>query len=685
MYKIEIDGLRAVAILSVIINHIDKSFLPNGHLGVDIFYVISGFVITQSLISRRFSSFSNYILGFYRRRIKRLVPASFLCITVTCLFIFFVIPSDNSLSTSSIRTGVSALFGLANLYLFRQSFDYFSSSAELNPFTHTWSLGVEEQFYFLFPFLLWFTGLPLNRNRGFRNFFLIIGTIAFVSFISYLWMSSRNSIAAFYLMPMRFWEIAVGGIAFMVLKKPRVTACIQPKYLHYITLVALVIIIAVLLWAQQSSQEIATFSVVIMTFILIVTIRPASLIYKLLTLKPLVFIGVISYSLYLWHWSVLSISRLTIGVSVLTIPFQLAAIFLLAYLSYRFVEQPLRRSEWRVLRIAGLRIGEIGFAVVPALGLAVVILFVATPLHKKGYLYSGVPAQLIKKGLITLKEQQTFKDFLWTADQCVLSSNDEVGKTITLKECTLGDFRAARRRFLVIGNSFSAAEIEMYKILLEENRGSVTITSSWKASVVPEVENISLWDDANDYYWNSVIPGLTKSLSEGDVLLMINDGADFSPTMHNGKSKDRIIDLRNGLMRISEEMLQRGIYVIYQSSNPFMRESNCTPDSATPQWWNFLIEPPCNYYTREVSLKRRRMYHETLLLIQSKYNNFAVLDLFDIYCPIGLCKFYNEDDVFLYRDASSHPSIEANILAQPVLLETVDKLIKNAPRTSDKD
>ena len=94
-----------------------------------------------------------------------------------------------------------------------------------------------------------------------------------------------------------------------------------------------------------------------------------------------------------------------------------------------------------------------------------------------------------------------------------------------------------------------------------------------------------------------------------------------------------------------------------------------------PQWWHIGNEPPCTYYTKEESLERRRMYHDALLELQSKYENFGVLDLFDVFCASDVCRFYNDKGNFLYRDEWSHPSVEATILAQPRLLDTVDKLI----------
>ncbi|MDH4199253.1 MAG: acyltransferase [Spirochaetia bacterium] len=680
MYRTEIDGLRAIAVVSVIINHIGKTLLPNGHLGVDIFYVISGFVITQSLVTKQDRSFKEFILGFYNRRVKRLVPALFLCITITSIFSLLIINPSSSLAVITLRTGTAALFGLSNLYLLRQATDYFGSLAELNPFTHTWSLGVEEQFYFLFPFIIWFSGLARQSKTGVRNFSLVIGITGIISLFSYIWLSSQSRIMAFYLMPTRFWELASGSIAYLVLKKIEKKINTYDHVLPYITIPALTFLfVGFFLPKAQIHQEFVTLTVVMFTAVLIVAVRPAAIVYKFLTFKPLVFLGIISYSLYLWHWSILSISRLTIGLHIWSIPFQLAAIMVLSILSYYFVEKPLRNSDWKLLKFGSFfRLRETGYAMIIALSLSALILFLVIPLQKQGYFYTGATAPLIKKGTNTLQDIQNFKQYSWSATPCVLSSNNDVGKVITYQNCTLGDFYSAKRRFLVIGNSFSVAEIEMFKIFLEKDRGSVTVTSSWGASAVPEIENKGPWDKANNYYWNSVIPKLAGQLHTGDVVLMINDGSEFSPKNMDDATNQKIIDLRKGLSRMIEKLKNRGIFIVYQSGNPFMREANCTPDMAMHQWWHILNEPPCTYYSRKESLKRRHTYNDLLLELQQKYSNFAVLELFDVYCPTDVCKFYNDKGIFLYRDEWSHPSVEANMLAQPILLQIVDKLIDSA-------
>ena len=201
-YRPEIDGLRGFAVVAVIINHFNKVILPGGYLGVDIFFVISGFVITSSLYQRPSKNFKDFISGFYERRIKRLVPA----LSVFVLIMSIAICLFNPNPILSLRTGLTSLFGLSNLYLLRYSTNYFSQSTELNVFTHTWSLGVEEQFYILFPFLIWFSGFGRQTKNGIRNLFLIIGTLTITSLIGFLYLYQSNQPSAYFLMPTRFWE-----------------------------------------------------------------------------------------------------------------------------------------------------------------------------------------------------------------------------------------------------------------------------------------------------------------------------------------------------------------------------------------------------------------------------------------------------------------------------------------------
>ena len=206
----EIDGLRALAVTAVIINHFDSKLLPSGYLGVDCFFVISGFVITSSLSNRSAARFADFFAAFYARRIKRLVPALVLCVFVTGVLICFF----QSNPGFSLKTGIASLFGLSNLYLYRQSTNYFSQPAELNVFTQTWSLAVEEQFYLFFPLVVWLSGFA-RIARGARKLFWMVLGFSVPSLLCFVHLNRTNEPAAYFLVHARLWELGCGSLIFL--------------------------------------------------------------------------------------------------------------------------------------------------------------------------------------------------------------------------------------------------------------------------------------------------------------------------------------------------------------------------------------------------------------------------------------------------------------------------------------
>jgi peptidoglycan/LPS O-acetylase OafA/YrhL len=324
-------------------------------LGVDIFFVISGVVITTSLFSHSLLDFRSSLLAFYSRRVKRLLPALCVLVVVGAILISLFNPYPGF----SLQTGIAALFGFSNLYLFLQSADYFAPSTELNIFTHTWSLGVEEQFYLLFPFLLWLAG-PWRNKDGFTNknkkilafFILLLSIASLVLFVTY---SSSRPAAAYFLMPSRFWEMGVGCL--LALWSQRENAVVDPgmsRLNHLISWLSLMAVFVVFKVFSQESNVVATMAIVLLSCLLITAIKPSSQeekerflsVYSLLTHPLLITIGYLSYSLYLWHWPVFCLSRWTIGTPVWSFPLLLGLIVLLSLMSYRLVEQPLRKAVW---------------------------------------------------------------------------------------------------------------------------------------------------------------------------------------------------------------------------------------------------------------------------------------------------------------------------------------------------
>ena len=359
-YRPEIDGLRAFAVVAVIINHIHKDSLPSGYLGVDIFFVISGYVITASLAGRQSSDFGDFLGGFYARRIKRLVPALALFVLITSLFICAFNPDPQA----SLTTGLASLFGLSNLYLLRQATDYFAQSSALNPFTHTWSLGVEEQFYLVFPILIWFSGFGRQTRNGARNLFLWIGSLALASLIGFIQLHQSDQAAAYFLMPSRFWEMAAGCLIFIGYSR---RAWLEETIAKLPPMLLVTAMVGVML-LPLTAQVPATIAIVVLAAMLIACLRPGTAAYALFSARPVVWVGLISYSLYLWHWGVLSISRWSIGTSWQALLLQVPLMVLLASLSYYLVETRLRQASWGTARATTLGKGLL-LLVMASLGL----------------------------------------------------------------------------------------------------------------------------------------------------------------------------------------------------------------------------------------------------------------------------------------------------------------------------
>jgi peptidoglycan/LPS O-acetylase OafA/YrhL len=377
IYRPEIDGLRAIAVISVIIFHFSKSVLPSGFLGVDIFFVISGYVITSSLHSRSDYGFTAFMLEFYSRRIKRIMPALVFNIVASCLLISFFSPIAND----SLKAGIFALFGLSNLYFIQTDLDYFGNTPELNIFTQTWSLGVEEQFYVIYPVIFW---IFLNSSKSLwcsPNRF-IVWLLGFVlcSLALFIVLTEYFPVVTFYLVFTRFWELGTGCL--IALTEEKLKHILEKKggilsRLLHPSLALGIIFVSLLFPADYIVFK--TIAIVLATAVLITTVERDNLLKKILSSKIPVYIGTISFSLYLWHWTVLVTSNWTVGVTLETLPVQLVLIAAVSALSYHYIEQPIKKNN----NISPSRIIAYG------LGIGIVITTFIFGIYLAGGLYLG--------------------------------------------------------------------------------------------------------------------------------------------------------------------------------------------------------------------------------------------------------------------------------------------------------
>ena len=328
--------------LAVVINHLNHSWLEGGFLGVDIFFVISGYVITASINGRLNQPIGPFLGEFYRRRVQRLAPALITCVAITGLLTCLFVTGPGS----SLITGAAALFGVSNIYLLQESTNYFGLDASLNTFTQTWSLGIEEQFYLVFPAVAWWL-MALDQNkarRGIRPIFLAVLTgLIVVSLYSFVKACLTDPNAAYFLTKTRLWELLAGAVLFELRRNRTAQGPDRQSNPIAILLLALLIIPMGL----TANNAIVTIPVtVITTACLLWALEQPSWVRTGLMLSPLRQLGLISYSLYLWHWSVLCLARWTVGTEGWWLPVLILLMLGLAIASHRWIETPLRHRAW---------------------------------------------------------------------------------------------------------------------------------------------------------------------------------------------------------------------------------------------------------------------------------------------------------------------------------------------------
>ncbi len=328
-YRPHIDGLRALAIVPVLVFHLCPEWLPGGYLGVDVFFAISGYLIT-SILLREIKAGEFSIRQFWARRIRRIVPA-LLVVTATTLVVARVTlfpPTLRHLGQQALAT----LGSCANVYLWRATGDYWGQQAGEVPFLHMWSLAVEEQFYFVVPILL----LVLWR-RARRAVLPLLVLLSAGSYIVFVVGLSRAPVATFYLLPGRAWELGVGAClaATTLLHRPTTDRPALGGSLAWAGLIAIAVGYVLLpgmnAWA----------AVPVVGSALVIAGGGSGACGRLLSWPPFVWIGRISYSLYLWHWPVLVLSqRVVPGMSPVAV---ILVTVVLSILTYACIEQPARR------------------------------------------------------------------------------------------------------------------------------------------------------------------------------------------------------------------------------------------------------------------------------------------------------------------------------------------------------
>ncbi|MGB8701172.1 MAG: acyltransferase family protein [Thermosynechococcaceae cyanobacterium] len=345
-YRGDIDGLRAIAVLAVIVFHYVPSLAPGGYVGVDVFFVISGYLITGILHTQMKSGTFN-LFTFYERRIRRICPAMF-AVLAFCGVCSLALNLPSETSTIGQYIAASILF-ISNV-LFSNSSGYFDQNMELNSLLHTLSLSVEGQFYIFFPLLL-----LAMRSLGYSTKVGLLGGIAFVSFAYSVWMVQVDPNAAFYLVQFRAWELLIGSL----LAIGAVPAIQHRGYAEGLGIAGLAMILASVMWLSPETAfpgAAALLPCLGTAAILHSGAGASTRLGSLLSKNPMSFLGQVSYSLYLWHWPLWVFYQLLGLRSNYWNPLGLIGAFgLMTYLSWRFIETPFRNhAKSRGVRQTGV-------------------------------------------------------------------------------------------------------------------------------------------------------------------------------------------------------------------------------------------------------------------------------------------------------------------------------------------
>ena len=656
-YRADIDGLRAVAVLAVVLFHADFTLFSGGFVGVDIFFVISGYLITGIIIAElRAGRFS--LARFYERRIRRIFPALFTmiaCSTVAALFLFM--PTELKDYSQSLA---AAALSLSNV-LFWSEAGYFDAPAELKPLLHTWSLAVEEQFYFFLPLLLLFVFRYLKGRV-----LAACTAIAAVSFLVGVWQVRADPSGAFFLLPARAWELLLGALLAVGLLRPL-------QYRPARELLA-VLGAALILWSIFAYDDATIFPgpAALLPCLGALAIIHAGAggrtwVGRALSTRPAVFIGLISYSLYLWHWPVMVFAKYY-AIDQLE-PVQMALVLVLALVlaiaSWRFIETPFRRSSLPA-RASRRR----AYSAAAALTVAAVSVGIV------GHTQDGLPERLPVE---VMAYASGAEDINPDRQHC---HDRGLERATSGKLCRVGP-GGEPPRFIVWGDSLADALQPAFELQAEHHRVSGLYVSH---SGCPPLLGVARQDRPASHGCQEFNDAVVKLIEQSDIGAVVLVGrwsgynpGDKNPRLYKPRSPlvDRLVSAKD--QGTPDQLFERAL----------LRTVNRLQEGGRTVW---LVEQPPESKTNDPSViartvfvgksaeslwlassehqRRQRLVNRTFDRLQSEFG-VGTLDPAQLLCENGVCA-NTRDGRSIYRDldhVSSYGAAELQPLLDPIFVQ----------------
>jgi peptidoglycan/LPS O-acetylase OafA/YrhL len=650
-----INGLRAIAVIAVIFFHMDITpLLKGGFTGVDLFFVISGYVISRSLYKSSFTGVGGYLSHFYKRRILRIAPAVLVSLLCTIIVTNLFIPSA-WLSSTINKTGLSSFFGYSNFSLVWYNDGYFSPRVDFNPFLHTWSLAVEEQFYLIFPiiFYIWLKFRKKKSPAGYFSYLPIL-LLSIASLVFAFFETQHNLKSAYYLLPARFWELAAGVLLFQ-LHVHNVMVPTSKNVSRFFLILGFMLILIGFIFTDQRAFPFPWALVPVSGAVFLISSvvnspGGVSFFHRFLNSRLLGYIGTISYSLYLWHWPVSALLRWTIGFNtIVSKPIYLFATCILAVISYTWVENPVRNNRflsnqknWKII----------------ASGCACILI-------------TFFIAQFIVASQQTISLSVTKDTYTWYVRRYGVDGPDQPVVT---------DPAVTGRRIFVAGDSHTAAYRTMLTIVSKELGVEIYEYEAGGCAVGGLLKPLGELGHCESFY-NHTIGEIKKLAQPGDILFLASlrmpefsdqfEVVDSHEVLAEFNSRDAVENRIAALEEASElieEFAALGVLVLIDAPKPVLQ----APPYRCSDWFN-AMNPICSpglEISREFLLEVRQPVMESLGILRERHKNLFVWDPFFVLCEDEMCSGYDDNGKPFFFDGD-HLSAHGNRVLAPSFREKI--------------
>lgn len=608
-YRTDIEGLRGIAILVVVAYHAEIPGFTGGFVGVDVFFVLSGYLITGLLFAEMEKKGTISLLDFYARRARRLLPAAATMLSITIVAAYLIFPpiQQKGLPESALSTATY----ISNLYFLRNATDYLGAPPETNPLLHTWSLSVEEQFYFIWPILVMFALKWGGKNR----LLTVMTGVVITSFALSVWLTSYRQPWAFFSSPTRAWEFAAGALGVMIASN---YSRLISEMIGWIGL--LFIFAAAYLYGSNTVFPGWAVLIPVLGTIAVLRSGQETSVGQFLSTKILQFFGTLSYSWYLWHWVVLVFSKALWGdiplpSRILCVAFAL----LLAQISYKFIENPIRFHPILVRHTSN------------ALAMAAVITIFS--------IASALAFRSFSQKSGQFSEQKQFTDTKADLPESIKNCDINLFNS-ELKECVFGQ---SDKSMVLFGDSHASQWIPAAQRFTEVE--GIQLITMFKSSCSPVDVTYTNRKIGRRFYeceqWRAKAFERINELRP-DIIIMTGyllvDSAEDDSKVSIGKWQD---GLRRSLTKLNES----GAQVIYikDTPRPGFNVLECLAQREWRKGWRL---------TDDCTFQKEIWFNEEIEKVERETvlgNNAAYLDMNEYICPNSKCEGIH-NGIIVYRD-----------------------------------